>query len=123
MTTHVATVSCLLDEGLVSPMSYRGCYTQTALCQTVRSPHVWSHFICSREDTLSGSRGELMINGTIVNEETTYKATIGDLFSAGILILGSKQYQKKSTGFNLSLIHICRCRRYAVCRSRWSPYH
>eukprot|EP00826_Nyctotherus_ovalis_P022827 TRINITY_DN17627_c0_g1_i2.p1 TRINITY_DN17627_c0_g1~~TRINITY_DN17627_c0_g1_i2.p1 ORF type:complete len:296 (+),score=25.91 TRINITY_DN17627_c0_g1_i2:191-1078(+) len=29
-----------------------------------------------------------------------------------------------SYGFiNLSLIHICRCRRYAVCRSRWSPYH
>eukprot|EP00826_Nyctotherus_ovalis_P033494 TRINITY_DN27163_c0_g1_i1.p1 TRINITY_DN27163_c0_g1~~TRINITY_DN27163_c0_g1_i1.p1 ORF type:complete len:134 (+),score=5.31 TRINITY_DN27163_c0_g1_i1:85-486(+) len=26
-------------------------------------------------------------------------------------------------GINLSLIHICRCRRYAVCRSRWSPYH
>eukprot|EP00826_Nyctotherus_ovalis_P020930 TRINITY_DN16659_c0_g3_i3.p1 TRINITY_DN16659_c0_g3~~TRINITY_DN16659_c0_g3_i3.p1 ORF type:complete len:121 (+),score=0.02 TRINITY_DN16659_c0_g3_i3:173-535(+) len=25
--------------------------------------------------------------------------------------------------FGLSLIHICRCRRYAVCRSRWSPYH
>eukprot|EP00826_Nyctotherus_ovalis_P012216 TRINITY_DN13206_c0_g2_i4.p1 TRINITY_DN13206_c0_g2~~TRINITY_DN13206_c0_g2_i4.p1 ORF type:complete len:216 (+),score=58.89 TRINITY_DN13206_c0_g2_i4:422-1069(+) len=25
--------------------------------------------------------------------------------------------------FKLSLIHICRCRRYAVCRSRWSPYH
>eukprot|EP00826_Nyctotherus_ovalis_P020599 TRINITY_DN16489_c0_g1_i1.p1 TRINITY_DN16489_c0_g1~~TRINITY_DN16489_c0_g1_i1.p1 ORF type:complete len:284 (-),score=52.77 TRINITY_DN16489_c0_g1_i1:9-860(-) len=23
----------------------------------------------------------------------------------------------------LSLIHICRCRRYAVCRSRWSPCH
>ena len=23
----------------------------------------------------------------------------------------------------LSLIHICRCRRYAVCRSRGSPYH
>eukprot|EP00826_Nyctotherus_ovalis_P049083 TRINITY_DN5866_c0_g1_i9.p1 TRINITY_DN5866_c0_g1~~TRINITY_DN5866_c0_g1_i9.p1 ORF type:complete len:225 (+),score=32.19 TRINITY_DN5866_c0_g1_i9:101-775(+) len=25
--------------------------------------------------------------------------------------------------YGLSLIHICRCRRYAVCRSRWSPYH
>eukprot|EP00826_Nyctotherus_ovalis_P011043 TRINITY_DN12883_c0_g1_i1.p1 TRINITY_DN12883_c0_g1~~TRINITY_DN12883_c0_g1_i1.p1 ORF type:complete len:625 (-),score=90.82 TRINITY_DN12883_c0_g1_i1:15-1889(-) len=25
--------------------------------------------------------------------------------------------------YYLSLIHICRCRRYAVCRSRWSPYH
>ena len=24
---------------------------------------------------------------------------------------------------HLSLIHIWRCRRYAVCRSRWSPYH
>ena len=23
----------------------------------------------------------------------------------------------------LTHIHICRCRRYAVCRSRWSPYH
>eukprot|EP00826_Nyctotherus_ovalis_P014849 TRINITY_DN14176_c0_g2_i1.p1 TRINITY_DN14176_c0_g2~~TRINITY_DN14176_c0_g2_i1.p1 ORF type:complete len:114 (+),score=9.19 TRINITY_DN14176_c0_g2_i1:64-405(+) len=28
-----------------------------------------------------------------------------------------------STVQPLSLIHICRCRRYAVCRSRWSPYH
>ena len=24
---------------------------------------------------------------------------------------------------HLSLIHICRCRRYSLCRSRWSPYH
>eukprot|EP00826_Nyctotherus_ovalis_P061311 TRINITY_DN870_c0_g1_i2.p2 TRINITY_DN870_c0_g1~~TRINITY_DN870_c0_g1_i2.p2 ORF type:complete len:138 (-),score=21.19 TRINITY_DN870_c0_g1_i2:19-432(-) len=23
----------------------------------------------------------------------------------------------------LSLIHICRCRRSTLCRSRWSPYH
>ena len=29
----------------------------------------------------------------------------------------------KLTVFELSLIHIRRCRRYAVCRSRWSPYH
>ena len=25
--------------------------------------------------------------------------------------------------FNLSLIHIWRCRRSTLCRSRWSPYH
>ena len=25
--------------------------------------------------------------------------------------------------FILSLIHIWRCRRYSLCRSRWSPYH
>ena len=24
---------------------------------------------------------------------------------------------------SLSLIHIWRCRRYSLCRSRWSPYH
>eukprot|EP00826_Nyctotherus_ovalis_P051313 TRINITY_DN6408_c0_g3_i2.p1 TRINITY_DN6408_c0_g3~~TRINITY_DN6408_c0_g3_i2.p1 ORF type:complete len:321 (-),score=78.41 TRINITY_DN6408_c0_g3_i2:17-979(-) len=33
---------------------------------------------------------------------------------------GEKKDERVS---NLSLIHICRCRRYAVCRSRWSPYH
>eukprot|EP00826_Nyctotherus_ovalis_P048873 TRINITY_DN580_c0_g1_i1.p4 TRINITY_DN580_c0_g1~~TRINITY_DN580_c0_g1_i1.p4 ORF type:complete len:132 (+),score=54.54 TRINITY_DN580_c0_g1_i1:33-428(+) len=27
------------------------------------------------------------------------------------------------TVLNLSLIHICRCRRLLTCRSRWSPYH
>ena len=33
--------------------------------------------------------------------------------------------QLASTGphFRLSLIHIWRCRRYSLCRSRWSPYH
>eukprot|EP00826_Nyctotherus_ovalis_P003326 TRINITY_DN10675_c0_g4_i1.p1 TRINITY_DN10675_c0_g4~~TRINITY_DN10675_c0_g4_i1.p1 ORF type:complete len:200 (-),score=56.10 TRINITY_DN10675_c0_g4_i1:14-613(-) len=30
---------------------------------------------------------------------------------------------KVRAGAKLSLIHICRCRRYAVCRSRWSPDH
>eukprot|EP00826_Nyctotherus_ovalis_P039331 TRINITY_DN3778_c0_g1_i9.p1 TRINITY_DN3778_c0_g1~~TRINITY_DN3778_c0_g1_i9.p1 ORF type:complete len:106 (-),score=23.76 TRINITY_DN3778_c0_g1_i9:21-338(-) len=65
-------------------------------------------------------------------------------FSIGIesLVIATKQRVvrrcfKKSEGFevielfskeeskegHLSLIHICRCRRYAVCRSRWSPYH
>ena len=30
---------------------------------------------------------------------------------------------KLQVGNNLSLIHIWRCRRYSLCRSRWSPYH
>ena len=29
----------------------------------------------------------------------------------------------KTTHCNLSLIHIWRCRRSTLCRSRWSPYH
>eukprot|EP00826_Nyctotherus_ovalis_P036902 TRINITY_DN3317_c0_g3_i1.p1 TRINITY_DN3317_c0_g3~~TRINITY_DN3317_c0_g3_i1.p1 ORF type:complete len:282 (-),score=105.60 TRINITY_DN3317_c0_g3_i1:22-867(-) len=31
--------------------------------------------------------------------------------------------EEEKKRLELSLIHICRCRRYAVCRSRWSPYH
>eukprot|EP00826_Nyctotherus_ovalis_P055257 TRINITY_DN7324_c0_g1_i14.p1 TRINITY_DN7324_c0_g1~~TRINITY_DN7324_c0_g1_i14.p1 ORF type:complete len:107 (+),score=19.88 TRINITY_DN7324_c0_g1_i14:3-323(+) len=31
--------------------------------------------------------------------------------------------QKRYTVQQLSLIHICRCRRLLTCRSRWSPYH
>eukprot|EP00826_Nyctotherus_ovalis_P057857 TRINITY_DN7924_c0_g1_i1.p1 TRINITY_DN7924_c0_g1~~TRINITY_DN7924_c0_g1_i1.p1 ORF type:complete len:558 (-),score=114.52 TRINITY_DN7924_c0_g1_i1:12-1685(-) len=34
-----------------------------------------------------------------------------------------KEFLEHCKAGDLSLIHICRCRRYAVCRSRWSPYH
>eukprot|EP00826_Nyctotherus_ovalis_P030304 TRINITY_DN2413_c0_g1_i7.p1 TRINITY_DN2413_c0_g1~~TRINITY_DN2413_c0_g1_i7.p1 ORF type:complete len:313 (-),score=95.70 TRINITY_DN2413_c0_g1_i7:19-957(-) len=37
--------------------------------------------------------------------------------------LKEKNKKNKLKIEELSLIHICRCRRYAVCRSRWSPYH
>eukprot|EP00826_Nyctotherus_ovalis_P003969 TRINITY_DN10823_c0_g1_i2.p1 TRINITY_DN10823_c0_g1~~TRINITY_DN10823_c0_g1_i2.p1 ORF type:complete len:214 (-),score=25.25 TRINITY_DN10823_c0_g1_i2:11-652(-) len=36
-------------------------------------------------------------------------------------VVASREEQRMN--YRLSLIHICRCRRYAVCRSRWSPYH
>eukprot|EP00826_Nyctotherus_ovalis_P023374 TRINITY_DN17960_c0_g1_i1.p1 TRINITY_DN17960_c0_g1~~TRINITY_DN17960_c0_g1_i1.p1 ORF type:complete len:181 (+),score=32.10 TRINITY_DN17960_c0_g1_i1:171-713(+) len=38
-------------------------------------------------------------------------------------LLGRIATEMSDIGMSLSLIHICRCRRYAVCRSRWSPYH
>eukprot|EP00826_Nyctotherus_ovalis_P031126 TRINITY_DN24848_c0_g1_i1.p1 TRINITY_DN24848_c0_g1~~TRINITY_DN24848_c0_g1_i1.p1 ORF type:complete len:192 (-),score=35.87 TRINITY_DN24848_c0_g1_i1:11-586(-) len=38
-------------------------------------------------------------------------------------IVGVKDTDVGKFKESLSLIHICRCRRYAVCRSRWSPYH
>eukprot|EP00826_Nyctotherus_ovalis_P024617 TRINITY_DN19009_c0_g1_i2.p1 TRINITY_DN19009_c0_g1~~TRINITY_DN19009_c0_g1_i2.p1 ORF type:complete len:209 (-),score=29.55 TRINITY_DN19009_c0_g1_i2:17-643(-) len=65
-------------------------------------------------------------------------AVIGSLGKRGIsvydaysLVLSniSRENESAITSLNvmeyyeLSLIHICRCRRYAVCRSRWSPYH
>eukprot|EP00826_Nyctotherus_ovalis_P047820 TRINITY_DN5560_c0_g1_i1.p1 TRINITY_DN5560_c0_g1~~TRINITY_DN5560_c0_g1_i1.p1 ORF type:complete len:247 (-),score=39.77 TRINITY_DN5560_c0_g1_i1:20-760(-) len=46
---------------------------------------------------------------------------IGDLLEvAGYRIITTDLIR---LAYELSLIHICRCRRYAVCRSRWSPYH
>eukprot|EP00826_Nyctotherus_ovalis_P012488 TRINITY_DN13308_c0_g1_i2.p1 TRINITY_DN13308_c0_g1~~TRINITY_DN13308_c0_g1_i2.p1 ORF type:complete len:505 (+),score=140.55 TRINITY_DN13308_c0_g1_i2:126-1640(+) len=39
------------------------------------------------------------------------------------VVLYTRALANRHKGYNLSLIHICRCRRYAVCRSRWSPYH
>ena len=33
------------------------------------------------------------------------------------------QLQTSLVVLELSLIHIWRCRRYSLCRSRWSPYH
>ena len=45
-----------------------------------------------------------------------YNICYGLNASAGILIL-------LGTPSELSLIHICRCRRLLTCRSRWSPYH
>eukprot|EP00826_Nyctotherus_ovalis_P056001 TRINITY_DN7495_c0_g1_i20.p1 TRINITY_DN7495_c0_g1~~TRINITY_DN7495_c0_g1_i20.p1 ORF type:complete len:386 (-),score=74.59 TRINITY_DN7495_c0_g1_i20:18-1175(-) len=44
--------------------------------------------------------------------------------AAHILVTSELQLTAINYGpYDLSLIHICRCRRYAVCRSRWSPYH
>ena len=40
--------------------------------------------------------------------------------------LSAKNLSKQLTSaphLYLSLIHICRCRRSTLCRSRWSPYH
>ena len=47
--------------------------------------------------------------------------------SEGISVEGALQYinefHENVMGFCMSLIHICRCRRYSLCRYRWSPYH
>eukprot|EP00826_Nyctotherus_ovalis_P043861 TRINITY_DN4676_c0_g1_i2.p1 TRINITY_DN4676_c0_g1~~TRINITY_DN4676_c0_g1_i2.p1 ORF type:complete len:185 (-),score=75.36 TRINITY_DN4676_c0_g1_i2:15-569(-) len=38
-------------------------------------------------------------------------------------LLQTNQEAKAAEVKELSLIHICRCRRLLTCRSRWSPYH
>ena len=52
-----------------------------------------------------------------------YKCCIFDALVSDFKIYRGKQDFAPRKVLNLSLIHIWRCRRYAVCRSRWSPYH
>eukprot|EP00826_Nyctotherus_ovalis_P024560 TRINITY_DN18980_c0_g1_i1.p2 TRINITY_DN18980_c0_g1~~TRINITY_DN18980_c0_g1_i1.p2 ORF type:complete len:149 (+),score=25.21 TRINITY_DN18980_c0_g1_i1:566-1012(+) len=54
-----------------------------------------------------------------LKEETKLNMQPKNLVRAEISIIVNKM----PIAEYLSLIHICRCRRYAVCRSRWSPYH
>ena len=60
-----------------------------------------------------------------------YLEVVGDSSNPKIGIWTSREvlchliYWHRATaeGMELSLIHICRCRRLLTCRSRWSPYH
>ena len=49
-------------------------------------------------------------------------ALTGSFQSLAIPTFGSNE-EGAYAFINLSLIHICRCRRYSLCRSRWSGYH
>ena len=54
-----------------------------------------------------------LLNIDIVGGHTEITEAVNKIILSGT-ILGT---------FNLSLIHIWSCRRYEVCRCRWSPYH
>ena len=66
----------------------------------------------------SAARGERFkdIKKDILNNGDILSITQSD-------VIGDIHRKFFEAGSDLSLIHICRCRRYAVCRSRWSPYH
>ena len=62
--------------------------------------------------TGSGTLHAVKIDRSIIDPEDT--EILEDL-----ICLATRNAQAAA----LSLIHICRCRRYSLCRSRWSPYH
>eukprot|EP00826_Nyctotherus_ovalis_P022867 TRINITY_DN17653_c0_g1_i3.p1 TRINITY_DN17653_c0_g1~~TRINITY_DN17653_c0_g1_i3.p1 ORF type:complete len:103 (+),score=20.96 TRINITY_DN17653_c0_g1_i3:673-981(+) len=71
------------------------------------------------------------IENCIVSMESERNNTVHSISAKKTLLLKNsekvvetgKKHERLSQILLLSLIHICRCRRYAVCRSRWSPYH
>eukprot|EP00826_Nyctotherus_ovalis_P033469 TRINITY_DN27135_c0_g1_i1.p1 TRINITY_DN27135_c0_g1~~TRINITY_DN27135_c0_g1_i1.p1 ORF type:complete len:119 (+),score=5.29 TRINITY_DN27135_c0_g1_i1:61-417(+) len=62
-------------------------------------------------------------DGIIITGIESYSYNTQNSREHHMYIAKLKEGIKVWTQFYLSLIHICRCRRYAVCRSRWSPYH
>ena len=62
-------------------------------------------------DSLNKVNTEFLQRPDIVNQLPDYKV-ISERLTYGPI-----------TALELSLIHIWRCRRYSLCRSRWSPYH
>eukprot|EP00826_Nyctotherus_ovalis_P004165 TRINITY_DN10870_c0_g2_i4.p1 TRINITY_DN10870_c0_g2~~TRINITY_DN10870_c0_g2_i4.p1 ORF type:complete len:282 (+),score=74.72 TRINITY_DN10870_c0_g2_i4:640-1485(+) len=71
---------------------------------------------------VSMSMNAILPNSEKMQEQ--YKAQVKNMEDQLIKTEKEKdEYKEKYMEKVLSLIHICRCRRYAVCRSRWSPYH
>eukprot|EP00826_Nyctotherus_ovalis_P023598 TRINITY_DN18148_c0_g1_i1.p1 TRINITY_DN18148_c0_g1~~TRINITY_DN18148_c0_g1_i1.p1 ORF type:complete len:119 (+),score=30.05 TRINITY_DN18148_c0_g1_i1:90-446(+) len=53
-----------------------------------------------------------------------YRRVIENCFAEGDYKGAAKEKSRLELELlELSLIHICRCRRPLTCRSRWSPYH
>eukprot|EP00826_Nyctotherus_ovalis_P008344 TRINITY_DN12157_c0_g1_i4.p1 TRINITY_DN12157_c0_g1~~TRINITY_DN12157_c0_g1_i4.p1 ORF type:complete len:406 (-),score=59.32 TRINITY_DN12157_c0_g1_i4:16-1233(-) len=89
---------------------------------------VWSG--CPENDGPINIEEELKKPGSICFPITRYSPTdnyqpIEDRYKSRDPVFTKKliDHIKYCKEVKLSLIHICRCRRYAVCRSRWSPYH
>eukprot|EP00826_Nyctotherus_ovalis_P020298 TRINITY_DN1635_c0_g5_i1.p1 TRINITY_DN1635_c0_g5~~TRINITY_DN1635_c0_g5_i1.p1 ORF type:complete len:575 (+),score=109.59 TRINITY_DN1635_c0_g5_i1:316-2040(+) len=81
---------------------------------SARVPNVYMHepfiMLALLKGKVEGGKIGLQFKETVNHKEINMEA-----------VLPEKAIEGKD--IYLSLIHICRCRRYAVCRSRWSPYH
>eukprot|EP00826_Nyctotherus_ovalis_P040674 TRINITY_DN4029_c0_g3_i2.p2 TRINITY_DN4029_c0_g3~~TRINITY_DN4029_c0_g3_i2.p2 ORF type:complete len:134 (-),score=53.92 TRINITY_DN4029_c0_g3_i2:21-422(-) len=72
------------------------------------SPEEYKDFVNARATKILHRGKEQICKWLEVSKEVAHNKALIDIASLAV---------------KLSLIHICRCRRYAVCRSRWSPYH
>eukprot|EP00826_Nyctotherus_ovalis_P011627 TRINITY_DN13025_c0_g1_i5.p1 TRINITY_DN13025_c0_g1~~TRINITY_DN13025_c0_g1_i5.p1 ORF type:complete len:184 (+),score=39.62 TRINITY_DN13025_c0_g1_i5:158-709(+) len=70
----------------------------------------------------SSSDSELAVeNPEAIEKDIGFPARAFEMIAS--IFRNTYYYMNYHSPMYLSLIHICRCRRYAVCRSRWSPYH
>ena len=80
----------------------------------------WSMINGSINGLIFGLFLGLILDSLTLNESFTQ---IPGLIFCGFLFGRIKLHSDILVGHFLSLIHIWRCRRSTLCRSRWSPYH
>ena len=82
------------------------------------------NWVAQNSATGGGGGGDSHATSTLsaysANWETTYNLVSTGSANWNATHLSVNTY---SGNWDLSLIHICRCRRLLTCRSRWSPYH
>ena len=133
LSVVVSLVCCCVSCLLLCPLSVvvsLVCCCVPCLLNTINSPCV---LIFSRGDLISASAVSkfgkkiepksgfntvaIPTFGHIVGSLQTWRSRLLQLFRS------SKNNNNNRSIFSLSLIHIWRCRRDVLCRSRWSPYH
>ena len=75
-----------------------------------------NHKTISYKDLVGSGKKQLKFSEVDIDKATEYAAEDADVTLRLYEILSQRV-------LDLSLIHICRCRRLLTCRSRWSPYH
>ena len=111
---------------MVSSMSALFCERKAGSC-FFAEPDWLSRYFCSADTCTQLCRWPLMFCRTLWSCISCISQQFALLYCpcAKPPILSHTQQVsfQKAQLLHLSLIHIWRCRRYAVCRSRWSPYH
>eukprot|EP00826_Nyctotherus_ovalis_P039323 TRINITY_DN3777_c0_g3_i1.p1 TRINITY_DN3777_c0_g3~~TRINITY_DN3777_c0_g3_i1.p1 ORF type:complete len:759 (-),score=302.63 TRINITY_DN3777_c0_g3_i1:22-2298(-) len=70
-----------------------------------------------------GKMERIVRKGFDIDEKEAVEEPVIDLDDDEEVSTENKDKKEEKAGEELSLIHICRCRRLLTCRSRWSPYH
>ena len=103
--------------------------SDNAICYAIKSLKQWCHYHLSKfsfTDRIVNIWNSLPNSVVKVDTVDTFQSRLDTFwtyqdvkydFTAGLKETGDR------SEYDLSLIHIWRCRRIERCRSRWSPYH
>ena len=114
-------------DALLSPCvicCYQGCTIQTATNlygSTQKSSGLYGGWILESPHRMYDAQRipvpDSMIKAALKGDGSALAGT------EGLLTVAHRSKVNEISVLELSLIHIRRCRRYSLCRSRWSPYH